>query len=201
MSGPGPHCQSAATTDCPDQTGPRQTLLVQSSLHRAPSGVTREGGQAGHNVLAFATVEMKLLNRAVRRNQNRFPPDCMFQLTKQVFELCRNEILRLQNGTSNVRSHIGTSRWDGRRYVPLVLTERRDELLSVLNSECAIQVNIQTIRIFTKLSKLIVTHKDLWQKIQDMERQYDKKFKVAFRIIAQLVKEDEAEKTQIGFQQ
>lgn len=83
-------------------------------------------------------VETKQVKRAVRRNEKRFPQDFMFELS--------------QNELENLRSHFGTSRWGGVRYPPMAFTEQGVAMLSsVLNSERAILVNIQIIRIFTKI--------------------------------------------------
>src|SRR3989338_2615048 len=97
------------------------------------------------------------------------------------------------NEGSFLRSQIVTSNEGrgGRRYVPHVFTEHGVAMLSsVLNSKRAIQVNIQIIRTFTKLREMIATHKDLQKKIEDMEKKYDRKFRVVFQAIAQLLKDD-----------
>ena len=86
-------------------------------------------------------VETKALNRAVKRNSDRFPDDFMFQLTRDEFE--------------NLRFHFGTSRWGGQRYLPYAFTENGVAMLSsMLNSKQAIQVNIQIMRTFTRIREL-----------------------------------------------
>lgn len=81
-------------------------------------------------------VETKQLKRQVKRNQERFPKDFMFELTKKEFE--------------NLRSQSGTSSWGGTRYMPMAFTEQGVAMLSsVLNSPTAIEVNIQIIRVFS----------------------------------------------------
>lgn len=73
-------------------------------------------------------------------------------------------------------------------------------LSSVLNSPRAIQVNIQIIRTFTKLREMISSYIDLRQKIKDMEKQYDSRFKVVFDAIKYLLKDErEAPKRPMGF--
>jgi phage regulator Rha-like protein len=114
-------------------------------------------------------VQTKVLKQAVRRNAKRFPDDFMFELTTKEFE--------------NWRSQFVTSKSDkmGLRYKPMAFTEQGVAMLSsVLNSERAIQVNIQIIRAFTKLREMLATHKDLQKKIVAMEGKYDKQFKVVF---------------------
>ena len=93
-------------------------------------------------------VETKQLKRQVRRNIDRFPKDFMFELTKEEFTI--------------LRSQFGTSSWGGVRYAPMAFTEQGVAMLSsVLNSKTAIRVNIQIIRIFTKMRELILSHKDI----------------------------------------
>lgn len=135
-------------------------------------------------------VETKQLIRQVNRNIERFPEDFMFQLTKQE--------------TANLRCRFGTSSWGGRRYLPLVFTEQGVAMLSgVLNSKRAIKVNIQIMRAFVKLKELLLTHKDLAIKIDSLERRYanhDKKIKVIFEAIKQLLQPQKTEEKKIiGF--
>jgi len=122
-------------------------------------------------------VETKYLKRQVRRNVGRFPSDFMFQLSKQEFKNWRSQFV-----TSNSADKMGL------RYPPYVFTEPGVAMLSsVLNSERAIQVNIQIIRTFIKLREMLLAHKDLKKKIEAMESKYDKQFKVVFDAIRQLL--------------
>lgn len=102
-------------------------------------------------------VETKNLNLQVKRNIGRFPEDFMFQLNK-------NETLRL---------HFATSKRGGRRYLPYVFTEQGVAMLSsVLNSECAIKVNIAIMRAFVRLRGILLAHKDLAARIEVLETKY-----------------------------
>ncbi|MBI5192419.1 MAG: ORF6N domain-containing protein [Nitrospirae bacterium] len=133
-------------------------------------------------------VETKLLNRAVKRNMERFPEDFMFQLTKEEY----TELLRCQFGTLKRGQHS--------KYLPFAFTENGVAMLSsVLNSKMAIQVNIQIMRIFTKIREMIETHKDLKQKIEEMEKKYDYQFKVVFEAIKQLIEPPQKKRKRIGF--
>jgi hypothetical protein len=126
------------------------------------------------------------LNKAVSRNVDRFPEDFMFQLTREELKH-----LIFQNGTSS---------WGGTRKLPRAFTEHGVVMLSsVLKSKRAIQVNIQVVRTFTKLRELLTTHADLRRKIEEMEQQYDRKFKVVFEAINRLLTEEEKPKQPIGF--
>jgi flagellar capping protein FliD len=131
-------------------------------------------------------VETKVLKQAVRRNIDRFPSDFMFELTKDEF--------------NNLRSQIVTSSWGGARYLPMVFTEQGVAMLSsVLKSDRAIQVNIQIMRAFTQLRKMLSTHSDLKRKIESMEKKYDEQFQIVFEAIKQLIETDEKPKKKIGF--
>jgi len=93
-------------------------------------------------------VETKVFNQSVKRNKDRFPGDFMFRLTDKEYE--------------NLRSQIVTSSWGGARYRPYAFTEQGVAMLSgVLNSQTAISVNISIIRVFTKLRKYALTHKEI----------------------------------------
>jgi hypothetical protein len=129
-------------------------------------------------------VETKALNRAVKRNRERFPRDFMFQLTADEFE-----DLRFQDGTSNLRSQSGTSnRRGGRRYLPYAFTEHGVAMLSsVLKSRRAVQVNIEIMRAFVRLRRMLATHKDLARKIDALEKKYDAQFKIVFDTIRELM--------------
>ena len=140
-------------------------------------------------------VETKYLKRQVRRNENRFPEDFMFQLNADEFKEWRSQIV-----TSNFSDKMGL------RYAPYVFTEQGvAQLSSVLNSERAIAVNIQIIRLFTKMRRLLVTHKDLLLKVNTIESKIsnqDKSIKQIFAYIKQLIKEQdkpEPPRKSIGF--
>ena len=139
-------------------------------------------------------VETKQLKRAVRRNIKRFPEDFMFELTKTEFSL--------------LRSQFGTSNWGGVRYIPMAFTEQGVAMLSsILNSDRAIQVNIQIIRVFTKLRNLLSTHKEILHKLEQLEKkdiEQDEKIMIIFEYLKQLekVKQEELEyknRRKIGF--
>ena len=131
-------------------------------------------------------VETRSLNQAVRRNLDRFPPDFMFQLTHDETEILRSQIV--------------ISSWGGGRYLPYAFTEQGVAMLSsVLKSKKAIEVNIQIMRIFTKLREMMIDHKDLRQKIQQMERKYDNQFRIVFDAVKQLLERLEGKKEPMGF--
>lgn len=132
-------------------------------------------------------VQTKVLLQSIKRNSDRFPTDFMFQLTPDEFQ--------------HLRSQIVNSRRGGRRYQPYAFTEQGVAMLSsVLNSKQAIQVNIEIMRAFVNLRQLIGSHKELQQKLQELEKKYDKKFNVVFEAIRQLMTPPEPpKKRSIGF--
>jgi phage regulator Rha-like protein len=136
-------------------------------------------------------VETGALNRAVKRNIDRFPNDFMFQLNRNevdIFSRCQFGILKQGRNI---------------KYLPYVFTEQGVTMLSaVLKSKRAIAVSIQVVRTFVKLREILSTHIELRNKIEVMERKYrkhDDNFKIVFKAIARLMKDDAAPTTRIGF--
>jgi hypothetical protein len=136
-------------------------------------------------------VGTKRLNEAVKRNLKRFPEDFMFQLTTVEYES-----LRSQFATSNISR-------GGRRYLPYVFTEQGVTMLScVLNSDIAIEVNIQIMRAFVQIRHLGLTVVDIRKKINGMEKKYDHNFKIVFDVLRQLLnppEEPQKPNRRIGF--
>ncbi len=122
-------------------------------------------------------VSTKRLNEQVRRNLRRFPKDFMFRLTSDESEVLRSQFATLKKG-----------RGGHRKYLPLVFTEQGVAMLSsALNSERAIKINIEIMRAFVRLREIIATHKDLAQKLEELDKKYDEQFKVVFQAIRQLM--------------
>lgn len=130
-------------------------------------------------------VETRRLNEQVRRNLSRFPEDFMFELTKEELENWMSQI-----ATSN-------SIKMGLRKPPQCFTEQGVAMLSsVLNSERAIQMNIQIIRIFAKMKEMVLTHKDILLKIEKLETQTGKNssdIQSIFKALKQLLQEPKIE--------
>ncbi len=177
--------QSEKSVTVPDE-------LVMSKIHV----IRDQKVMLDRDLAELYDVETKYLKRAVRRNINRFPNDFMFELSKQ--EL------------ADLRCQFGTSSWGGARYSPLAFTEQGVAMLSsVLNSERAITVNIQIIRIFTRMRQLLSTHKEILQKLEQLEKndlEHDEKLVLIFQYLKQLeqAKQEEKEfknRRSIGFRQ
>lgn len=145
-------------------------------------------------------VPTKRLNEAVKRNLKRFPTDFMFKLTKEEANLfLRSQIATLES-TPNLRSQFATSSYGGRRWSTCAFTEQGIAMLSsVLKSDKAIEVNIQIIRVFTKLREMIDAYKELREKVEEMEKNNETNFREIFRAIRLLIKEKEEPKEKMGF--
>ena len=134
-------------------------------------------------------VPTKRLNEQVRRNLQRFPSDFMFQLIGSEAEVLRSQFATLKSG-----------RGKHRKYLPYAFTEQGVAMLStVLNSDRAIEVNIEIMRTFVRLRKMIATHKHLARKLEELEKKYDSHFKVVFDAIRQLMAAPEPKEKKIGF--
>lgn len=137
-------------------------------------------------------VETKVLNQAVKRNAERFPEDFMFQLSNEEWISLRSQIVTLESGRGKYP-----------KYLPFAFTEQGVAMLSsVLNSPVAIQVNIQIIRIFTKMREMLLTNKDILLKLEILERDVkENKEDIAmiFKALKQLLNPPKEKRRMIGF--
>ncbi len=142
-------------------------------------------------------VETKALKRAVRRNLERFPEDFMIKLTRKEYNFLRSQLGALEKGRGQYS-----------KYLPYAFTEQGVAMLSsVLNSQRAIEVNISIMRAFVNMRKLIYSNMELKEKIKELERltnnkfkDHDKKIKLIFDAIKSLIIQETKPKRQIGFQ-
>ena len=152
----------------------------------------------GHRVLLDADlaklygVEVRTLNQAVRRNVARFPSDFMFQLTWEEAERSRSQIVILNAGAARGRNI---------KFRPYAFTEQGVAMLSsVLNSNRAIQANVEIMRAFVRLRGLIGHNRELARRLDHLESRYDRQFKVVFDAIRELMTPPAAPpKRRIGF--
>ena len=132
------------------------------------------------------------LNKAVKRNIDRFPGDFVFQLTVE-----EASALRFQNGISKAAGR------GGRRYLPYVFTEQGVAMLSsVLRSRRAVEVNIEIMRAFVQLRRFLFAHTELARKLTQLERKigaHDEQIQAIFNAIRQLMTPPERKKRKIGF--
>ena len=131
--------------------------------------------------------EPRVLVQAVKRNIERFPEDFMFQLSEEEFE--------------NLKSQFVISSWGGmRRATPYAFTEQGVAMLSsVLRSTRAVQVNIEIMRTFVRIRRIIAASDEISRKLDDLEKKYDQQFSVVFEAIRQLMIPSEKERRRIGF--
>ncbi|MBI5806648.1 ORF6N domain-containing protein [candidate division TA06 bacterium] len=142
-----------------------------------------------HDLANLYGVPVKVLNQAVKRNIVRFPEDFMFQLTVEEQIVLRSQIVTLKPG-----------RGGHRKYRPYAFTEQGVAMLSgVLNSDRAIAVNIEIMRTFVKMRRMLTSHDKLAQKVAQMEKHYDGNFKAIFAAIKQLIEPDAPKRRPIGF--
>ncbi len=146
------------------------------------------------DLAALYETETKRLKEAVRRNKDRFPFDFMFELTRDEYNSLRTQFASLENGKGKFS-----------KYLPFAFTEQGVAMLaSVLNNPKAIQVNIQIVRAFVFMRQYALTHKDLTDKIKEIESQYNKQFKDVYEALNYLLHKnkqetEQKERTRIGY--
>jgi ORF6N domain len=163
-------------------------LIPSEKIEKAIYLIRGEKVMLDRDLALLYEVETKVLNRAVKRNLQRFPSDFMFQLTPD-----EADSLRCQIGTSNKGR-------GGRRYLPYVFTEQGVAMLStVLNSERAILVNVGIMRAFVKLRQMLASNTELSRRLDELESKYDTQFRVVFDAIRQLMAAPAQSPKEIGF--
>ena len=140
------------------------------------------------DLAALYSVPTKALNQAVKRNERRFPPDFMFRLTKREKDELVTKCDRFQK-----LKHSSA--------LPCAFTEQGDAMLSsVLNSDRAIDVNVEIMRAFVRLRQMLASQTDLAHKLAALEKKYDEQFRVVFDAIRALMTPPEKPRRRIGFQ-
>lgn len=146
------------------------------------------------DLAALYEVEPKALMQAVKRNAKRFPQDFMFQLNAHEFE-------HLRSRSVTAKSHLNKSLMKV-RFAPYAFTQEGIAMLSsVLRSTRAIRVNIAIMRAFVQLRQMLLSHKELAQKLAALERKYDAQFTIVFDAIRQLMNPPVSKERRIGFGQ
>jgi hypothetical protein len=158
------------------------------------------------DLAAMYGVTTRALNQAVRRNRDRFPSDFMFQLTKDELEIMRSQFVTSNpsdsqnpsqipaNSSIPLRSQIvtlKTGRGQHRKYLPYAFTEQGVAMLSsVLRSERAVRVNVEIMRAFVRLRKILAVNTELAARLDELERRvgkHDEQFNAVIRTIRQLM--------------
>lgn len=164
-----------------------QMLIPLERIEKAILLIRGQKVMLDADLAALYGVKTGMLTRAVRRNIERFPDDFMFRLTNKEVT-----VLRSQFGIS--------SEWGGRRYPPYAFTEQGVAMLSsVLRSRRAVLVNIEIMRAFVRLRRMLASHAQLAAKLAALERKYDEQFRAVFEAIRKLMAPDERKQPRIGF--
>jgi hypothetical protein len=139
------------------------------------------------NLAALYGVETRALLQAVKRNRERFRSDFMSQLTRKAFDSLRSQFV-ISKGRG------------GRRFLPSAFTEHGAIMVAnVLNSKLAVQASVAVVRVFIRFRQMLASNADLARKLEELEKKYDRQFRVVFHAIRQLMTPPEPKRKQIGF--
>jgi ORF6N domain len=167
---------------------PTAALARRERIERRVLRLRGQSVMLDEDLAALYGVRVKTLNQAVKRNRERFPSDFMFRLTAQ-------ETASLRSQT--VTSKIGRG---GRRYAAYAFTEQGVAMLSsVLRSALAIRVNIEIMRAFVTLRRVLESHRDLADKLDELQEKYDEQFAAVFQAIRRLMTPATPARARIGF--
>jgi len=168
---------------------PTQALVPAARVARGIVSLRGHTVMIDSDLAALYRVEVKALNQAVKRNRSRFPADFMFRLSADEAELLRSQIVTLKN-----------QRGQHRKYLPYAFTEQGIAMLSsVLRSPRAVRVNIEIMRAFVRLRRMLESNVALARKIDALENKYDGQFTVVFRAIRELTAARGPSERRIGF--
>jgi hypothetical protein len=167
-----------------------QSLIPVERIERSILLVPSQKVMLDSDLASLYGVETKILNQAVRRNQDRFPDDFMFQLSWEEADLLRSQIATSTlPALGHSRPQIAIlKRGAHLKYRPYAFTEQGVAMLSsVLRSPRAVAVNIEIMRAFVRLRQMLLSHADLARKVDNLEKKYDSQFKVVFDALRQLM--------------
>jgi len=153
-----------------------QALVPPGQIERRIIVIRGENVMLDDDLASMYGVETRVLVQAVKRNAKRFPPDFMFQLSRDEFEALRSQLGLSSSGRG------------GRRYPPHAFTEQGVAMLSsVLRSSRAVHVNIEIVRAFVRLRQLAGSVTELRRKVDALEQRYDAQFRIVFDAIRKLM--------------
>jgi hypothetical protein len=199
-------------------SGPTCGLLIPEKIAPLVHVLRHEKVILDSDLAELYGVPTKVLNQAVQRNIDRFPPDFMFQLTEDELETLRSQIVTSKNAELSLKCQSGIAKnaepslrfqsgisktRGGRRTLPYVFTEQGVAMLSsVLRSPRAVEVNIAIMRTFVQLRRLMDSNALLAEKIEALEAKYaehDQHFEVVFEAIKQLIATPTPPQREMGF--
>jgi hypothetical protein len=165
--------------------------LITISIDRVESAIIFVRGEKAildSDLARLYGVSTARFNQQVNRNLDRFPADFMFQLTDEEFR-----VLMLQNATSKIGR-------GGRRKLPYAFTEHGALMAAnVLTSKRAVQASVQVVRAFVRLRQMLISNVELSHKLNELEKKYDRQFKIVFDAIRQLMTPPPTKTKPIGF--
>jgi len=167
----------------------RAEVVPGAVIERAIIALRGQRVMLDEDLAALYGVEVRTLNQSVKRNLERFPPDFMFQLTAEEDARLRSQLVILKRG---VGQH--------RKYLPYAFTEQGVAMLSsVLRSPRAIEVNIEIVRTFVRLRRMLLANAELARKLAALEQKVDAQFRVVFEVIEELIQPADPPRRRIGF--
>jgi len=165
---------------------PENSLVPLRRIEQAILQIRGQRVMLSTDLAALYGVPVHRLNEQVKRNRQRFPEDFMFQLGSDEW--------------SNLKSQIAISSWGGVRHAPYAFTEQGVAMLSsVLRSPRAVQVNVEIMRTFVRLRRILAENADLARRLDELEEKYDVQFRVVFDAMRKLMQSPETKKRRIGF--
>jgi hypothetical protein len=163
----------------------QSSLIPIERIEKAIYLIRGEKVMLDRDLAALYEVETRALNQAVGRNRDRFPPDFMFELT-------REEIL----GISQI---VTSSNLKFSKRVTAFTEQGVAMLASILRSKRAVLVNIEIMRTFVRLRQMLASNAELSRRLDELESKYDHKFKVVFDAIRQLMSPPPVKRKPVGF--
>lgn len=170
--------------------GDNQSIIPLERIERSILFIRGQKVMLDVNLAELYSVSTGNLNKAIKRNIDRFPSDFMFQITAEEYTSLRFQFGILKRGKHS-------------KYLPYAFTEQGVAMLSsVLRSPRAVLVNIEIMRAFVRLREIMATHKDLAKRLDNLEKKYNAKFRIVFDAIRELMKPPQppsVPKKKIGF--
>lgn len=164
-------------------------ILIPDAIEASIRRIRGQNVMLDSYLASLYGVETKVLNQAVRRNSERFPRDFMFQLVAEEVKSLRSQIVTLKAG-----------RGEHQKYRPYAFTEQGVAMLSsVLRSPRAIAVNVEIMRAFVALRRMLGSNAELARKLDALEQRYDSQFKAVFQAIRDLMAPPRPPPPKIGF--
>ena len=163
-----------------------RALVLADRIERSIMLIRRQRVMIDSDLAALYGVETRALVQAVHRNIERFPEDFMFLLSAEEFAHLKSQ-------------SVISSGWGGRRVPPFVFTEQGVAMLSsVLRSKRAVEVNVEIMRTFVRIRRMLASDRELTKRLAALEKKYDSQFKAVFDAIRQLMAPGAASKRGLG---